>query len=135
MNYWLVKQEPSAYSWGDFVKDGGTAWTGVRNFQARNNLRSMKAGDRVLFYHSVTDKAVVGEAEVVRESYTDPTAGEGNWLAVDLKPIKPLRRRVSLDEIKADKRLAGLALVRSPRLSVMPVTPQEYRAIEALGKG
>jgi predicted RNA-binding protein with PUA-like domain len=135
MNYWLVKQEPSAYSWDDFVKDGRTAWTGVRNFQARNNLRSMKAGDRVLFYHSVTDKAVVGEAEVVRESYTDPTAGEGNWLAVDLKPIKPLRRRVSLDEIKADKRLAGLALVRSPRLSVMPVTTQEYRAIETLAKG
>jgi predicted RNA-binding protein with PUA-like domain len=135
MNYWLVKQEPSAYSWDDFVKDGRTAWTGVRNFQARNNLRSMKAGDRVLFYHSVTDKAVVGEAEVVRESYTDPTAGEGNWLAVDLKPIKPLRRRVSLDEIKADKRLAGLALVRSPRLSVIPVTTQEYRAIETLAKG
>jgi predicted RNA-binding protein with PUA-like domain len=135
MNYWLVKQEPSAYSWDDFVKDGGTAWTGVRNFQARNNLRSMKAGDRVLFYHSVTDKAVVGEAEVVRESYTDPTAGEGNWLAVDLKPVKPLRRRVLLDEIKADKRLAGLALVRSPRLSVMPVTTREYRAIEALAKG
>jgi predicted RNA-binding protein with PUA-like domain len=135
MNYWLVKQEPSAYSWDDFVKDGGTAWTGVRNFQARNNLRSMKAGDRVLFYHSVTDKAVVGEAEVVRESYTDPTADEGDWLAVDLKPLKPLRRRVSLDEIKADKRLAGLALVRSPRLSVMPVTTQEYRAIEALAKG
>jgi predicted RNA-binding protein with PUA-like domain len=134
MNYWLVKQEPSAYSWDDFVKDGRTAWTGVRNFQARNNLRSMKAGDRVLFYHSVTDKAVVGEAEVVRESYTDPTADEGNWLAVDLKPIKPLRRRVSLDEIRADKRLAGLALVRSPRLSVMPVTTQEYRAIEALAK-
>jgi predicted RNA-binding protein with PUA-like domain len=134
MNYWLVKQEPSAYSWDDFVKDGGTAWTGVRNFQARNNLRSMKAGDRVLFYHSVTDKAVVGEAEVVRESYTDPTADEGDWLAVDLKPLKPLRRRVSLDEIKADKRLAGLALVRSPRLSVMPVTTQEYRAIEALAK-
>jgi predicted RNA-binding protein with PUA-like domain len=135
MNYWLVKQEPSAYSWDDFVKDGRTAWTGVRNFQARNNLRSMKAGDRVLFYHSVTDKAVVGEAEVVRESYTDPTADEGDWLAVDLKPLKPLRRRVSLDEIKADKRLAGLALVRSPRLSVMPVTTQEYRAIEALAKG
>jgi predicted RNA-binding protein with PUA-like domain len=135
MNYWLVKQEPSAYSWDDFVKDGGTAWTGVRNFQARNNLRSMKAGDRVLFYHSVTDKAVVGEAEVVRESYTDPTADEGDWLAVDLKPLKPLRRRVSLDEIKADKRLAGLALVRSPRLSVMPVTTQEYRAIETLAKG
>lgn len=132
MNYWLVKQEPAAYSWEDFVKDGRTAWTGVRNFQARNNLRSMKAGDRVLFYHSVTDKAVVGEAEVIRESYADPTAGEGDWVAVDLKPVGALPRRVSLEEIKADKRLTGLALVRSPRLSVMPVTAEEYRAIAAL---
>ena len=135
MNYWLVKQEPTAYSWDDFVKDGKTAWTGVRNFQARNNLRSMKAGDRVLFYHSVTDKAIIGEAEVVRESFTDPTATEGNWIAVELKPIKTLRRRVSLEEIKADKKLSQLALVRSPRLSVMPVTADEYRAILALSKG
>ena len=135
MNYWLVKQEPTAYSWDDFVKDGKTAWTGVRNFQARNNLRSMKAGDRVLFYHSVTDKAIIGEAEVVRESFTDPTATEGNWIAVELKPIKTLRRRVSLDEIRADKKLSQLALVRSPRLSVMPVTAEEYRAILALSKG
>jgi predicted RNA-binding protein with PUA-like domain len=132
---WLVKQEPGAYSWDDFVKDGKTAWTGVRNFQARNNLRSMKAGDRVLFYHSVTDKAVIGEAEVVREAFTDPTATEGNWIAVELKPIKRLRRRVSLEEIRADKKLSQLALVRSPRLSVMPVTAEEYRAILALSKG
>ena len=135
MNYWLVKQEPTAYSWDDFVKDGKTAWTGVRNFQARNNLRSMKAGDRVLFYHSVTDKAVIGEAEVVREAFTDPTATEGNWIAVELKPIKRLARRVSLEEIKADKKLSQLALVRSPRLSVMPVTADEYRAILVLSKG
>ena len=135
MNYWLVKQEPTAYSWDDFVKDGKTAWTGVRNFQARNNLRSMKAGDRVLFYHSVTDKAVIGEAEVVREAFTDPTATEGNWIAVELKPIKTLRRRVSLEEIRADKKFSQLALVRSPRLSVMPVTADEYRAILALSKG
>jgi predicted RNA-binding protein with PUA-like domain len=135
VNYWLVKQEPTAYSWDDFVKDGKTAWTGVRNFQARNNLQSMKAGDRVLFYHSVTDKAVIGEAEVVREAFTDPTATEGNWIAVELKPIKTLRRRVSLEEIKADKKLGQLALVRSPRLSVMPVTADEYRAILALSKG
>jgi predicted RNA-binding protein with PUA-like domain len=135
VNYWLVKQEPTAYSWDDFVKDGKTAWTGVRNFQARNNLRSMKAGDRVLFYHSVTDKAIIGEAEVVRESFTDPTATEGNWIAVELKPIKTLRRRVSLEEIRADKKFSQLALVRSPRLSVMPVTADEYRAILALSKG
>jgi predicted RNA-binding protein with PUA-like domain len=134
VNYWLVKQEPTAYSWDDFVKEGKTAWTGVRNFQARNNLRSMKTGDRVLFYHSVTDKAIIGEAEVLREAFPDPTATEGNWIAVELKPIKPLRRRVSLEEIKADKKLSQLALVRSPRLSVMPVTADEYRAILALSK-
>jgi predicted RNA-binding protein with PUA-like domain len=134
VNYWLVKQEPTAYSWDDFVKEGKTAWTGVRNFQARNNLRSMKTGDRVLFYHSVTDKAIIGEAEVLREAFPDPTATEGNWIAVELKPIKPLRRRVSLEEVKADKKLSQLALVRSPRLSVMPVTADEYRVILALSK-
>jgi predicted RNA-binding protein with PUA-like domain len=135
MKYWLVKQEPTAYSWDDFVKDGRTAWTGVRNFQARNNLRSMKLGDRVLFYHSVTDKAIIGEAEVLREAFTDPTATEENWVAVELKPIKALRRRVSLEEIRADQKLSQLPLVRSPRLSVMPVTADEYRAILALTKG
>jgi predicted RNA-binding protein with PUA-like domain len=135
VNYWLVKQEPTAYSWDDFLKDGKTAWTGVRNFQARNNLRSMKAGDRVFFYHSVTDKAIIGEAEVLREAFSDPTANEGNWVAVELKPIKALDRRVSLEEIKANKKLSRLALVRSPRLSVMPVSADEYRAILALSKG
>ena len=135
MKSWLVKQEPTAYSWDDFVKEGKTVWTGVRNFQARNNLRSMKAGDRVLFYHSVIDKAIVGEAEVLREAFADPTATGGNWVAVELKPLKPLRRRVSLEEIRADKKLSQLALVRSPRLSVMPVTADEYRAIMALARG
>jgi predicted RNA-binding protein with PUA-like domain len=135
VNYWLVKQEPTAYSWDDFVKDGKTAWTGVRNFQARNNLRTMKAGDRVLFYHSVTDKAIIGEAEVLREAFSDPTATEGNWVAVELKPLRALRRRVSLEEIKADKKLSQFTLVRRPRLSVMPVTADEYRAIVALSQG
>ena len=135
MNYWLVKQEPTAYSWDDFVKDGKTAWTGVRNFQARNNLRTMKAGDRVLFYHSVTDKAIIGEAEVLREAFSDPTATVGNWVAVELRPLRALRRRVSLEEIKADKKLSQLVLVRRPRLSVMPVTADEYRAIVALSQG
>ena len=101
MNYWLVKQEPSAYSWDDFVTDGRTAWTGVRNFQARNNLRSMRLGDRVFFYHSVKDKSVVGEAEVVREAYSDPTAKEGDWVCVDLKPIRSLPHPVPLERIKA----------------------------------
>jgi predicted RNA-binding protein with PUA-like domain len=135
VNYWLVKQEPAAYSWDDFVKEGKTAWTGVRNFQARNNLRTMKAGDRVLFYHSVTDKAIIGEAEVLREAFSDPTATEGNWVAVELKPLTALRRRVSLEEIKADKKFSQLALVRRPRLSVMPVTADDYRAIIALSEG
>jgi predicted RNA-binding protein with PUA-like domain len=135
MNYWLVKQEPSAYSWDDFVKDGKTAWTGVRNFQARNNLRSMRLGDRVLFYHSVKDKSVIGEAEVVRESYADPTAKEGDWVSVDLKPIGALPHAVPLERIKADKRLAGFVLLRNSRLSVMPVSAQEHRVIIELSRG
>jgi predicted RNA-binding protein with PUA-like domain len=135
MNYWLVKQEPSAYSWDDFVKDGKTAWTGVRNFQARNNLRSMRLGDRVFFYHSVKDKSVIGEAEVVREAYLDPTAKEGDWVCVDLKPIGSLPHPVPLEKIKAERKLAGLALVRSPRLSVMPVLEDQYRTILALARG
>jgi predicted RNA-binding protein with PUA-like domain len=135
MNHWLVKQEPSAYSWDDFVKEGRTAWTGVRNFQARNNLRSMRLGDRVFFYHSVKDKSVIGEAEVVREAYPDPTAEEPDWVCVDLKPIKALPHPVSLEKIKAERKLAGLALVRSPRLSVMPVSAEQHRTILELAKG
>jgi predicted RNA-binding protein with PUA-like domain len=135
MNYWLVKQEPSAYSWDDFVKDGRTAWIGVRNFQARNNLRSMRLGDRVFFYHSVKDKSVIGEAEVVREAYPDPTAQEGDWVCVDLRPINTLPHPVALEKIKAESKLAGLALVRSPRLSVMPVSAEQYRTILDLSKG
>jgi predicted RNA-binding protein with PUA-like domain len=135
MNYWLVKQEPSAYSWDDFIKEGRTSWTGVRNFQARNNLRSMKLGDRVFFYHSVTDKAVIGEAEVVREAYADPTAEEGDWDCVDLKPVRSLPHPVPLEKIKAERKLEKLALVRSPRLSVMPVSAQEYRTILELSQG
>ena len=135
MNYWLVKQEPSTYSWDDFVRDGGTAWTGVRNFQARNNLRSMKLGDHVLFYHSVKEKSVIGEAEVVRESYADPTAEEGEWISVDLKPIRPLPHPVTLEKIKTDKRLAGMTLLRHSRLSVTPVSAPEYRAIVDLARG
>jgi predicted RNA-binding protein with PUA-like domain len=134
MNYWLVKQEPTAYSWDDFVRDGKTTWTGVRNFQARNNLRAMKKGDAVLFYHSVVGKCVMGEAEVVKEAYPDPTAKEGDWVCVDLKPGKPLKRPVTLDEIKASKALENFLLVRHSRLSVMPATPAEYRAILALAK-
>ena len=134
-NYWLVKSEPDAYSWSDLVADGKTSWTGVRNFTARNNLRSMRMGDEVLFYHSVTDKAVVGVAKVVRASYPDPTAKEGDWSAVDLAPIKPLRDPVALDQIKARRRLRDISLVRQSRLSVHRLSAEEYREILALAKG
>ena len=134
-NYWLVKSEPNAYSWSDLVKEKKTSWTGVRNFTARNNLRSMRMGDEVLFYHSVTDKAVVGVAKVVRASYPDPTAKEGDWSAVDLAPIKPLRDPVALDQIKARRRLRDISLVRQSRLSVHRLSAEEYREILALAKG
>lgn len=132
MKYWLVKQEPTAYSWDDFVKDGKTAWTGVRNFQARNNLKAMSKGDRVLYYHSVVGKSVMGEAEVVREAYPDPTAKEGDWVCVDLKPLKPFKQPVSLEAIKGDKRLTEIALLRQSRLSVMPLTTAEHKAVLSL---
>ena len=133
-NYWLVKSEPNAYSWSDLVKEKKTSWTGVRNFTARNNLRSMRVGDEVLFYHSVTDKAVVGVAKVVRAAYPDPTAKEGDWSAVDMAPIKPLRDPVALDQIKARRRLKDISLVRQSRLSVHRLSAEEYREILALAK-
>jgi len=128
-NFWLVKQEPSAYSWADFVRDGKTSWTGVRNYTARNNLRAMRKGDAVLYYHSVTDKAVFGIAEVTREAYPDPTATEGDWSAVDLAPEKALARPVALDEIKRNPKLKQMALLRLSRLSVQPVTSDEFQEI------
>ena len=133
-NHWLVKSEPSAYSWANLVADGKTAWTGVRNFTARNNLRAMGKGDAVLFYHSVTDKAVVGIAKVVREAYPDPTTTEGDWSAVDLAPEKPLAKAVALDEIKRNPKLKGMALLRLSRLSVQPVTKTEFGEIVGMGK-
>lgn len=132
MKNWLVKQEPTAYSWDDFVRDGGTAWTGVRNFQARNNLAAMSTGDRVLFYHSVVGKAVVGLAEVVCPAYPDPTATEGNWVCVDLKPVRELKSPVTLDAIKAHPALRGFPLIRQSRLSVMPVSDKDFRGILAM---
>lgn len=131
----MVKQEPEAYSWDDFVKDGRTAWTGVRNFQARNNLRAMRKGDDVFFYHSVSDKAVIGMAKVVREAYPDPTAEEGDWVCVDLSPTKPLARPVTLDEIKAHRTLRNILLVRNSRLSVLPLSKEDFDEIARLGKG
>jgi predicted RNA-binding protein with PUA-like domain len=128
-NFWLVKQELSDYSWDDFVADGGTSWTGVRNFAARNNLRRMAKGDEVLFYHSGEEKAVVGIARVTRTAYRDATAKEGDWSAVDLAPVKPLRKSVTLAEIKSKPQLKNIALVRQSRLSVMPLGAKEFATI------
>ena len=128
-NSWLVKQEPSTYSWANFVADGKTSWTGVRNYTARNNLRAMRKGDAVFFYHSVIDKAVIGIAKVTREAYPDPTATEGDWSAVDLAPEKELPRPVTLDEIKGNPRLKEIALLRLSRLSVQPLSGAEFQEI------
>lgn len=128
-NYWLVKQEPEAYSWSDFVRDGRTAWTGVRNFQARNNLRAMRKGDLVLYYHSVSDKQLVGLARVEREHYPDPTAREGDWSVVDLVPVRPLARPVPLEAIKADPLVRQIPLVRQSRLSVSPLNAREFKQL------
>ena len=136
MQYWLVKQEPESYSWATFVKDGRAAWTGVRNFQARNNLQAMKRGDLVLFYHSVTDKQVMGYARVEREAYPDPTAEEGDWCCVDLAPVKALKQPVGLEAIKADRVLKSMPLVKQARLSVMPLTREQFEQILQLdGQG
>ena len=133
MNHWLVKQEPSAYPWEQFLRDGRTAWTGVRNFQARNNLRAMHAGDSVFYYHSVTGKCVVGVARVVRAAYPDPTADEGDWSCVDLEPAETLPRPVPLELIKETPALRDLSLLRQSRLSVMPLTAAEARVLRRLG--
>ncbi|PYJ87554.1 MAG: EVE domain-containing protein [Verrucomicrobia bacterium] len=132
--FWLVKQEPSAYSWTDFVRDGKTAWTGVRNFTARNNLRAMRKGDAVLFYHSVVGKEIVGVANVVREGYPDPTAKEGDWSAVDLAPEKALPKPVTLEQIKKNPKLKEMALLRLSRLSVQPVTKAQFEEIVRMGR-
>ena len=133
-NYWLEKQEPEAYSWETFVKDKRTAWTGVRNFQARNSLRAMKKGDLVLFYHSVSEKRVVGLARIEKEHYPDPTAEDGDWSAVDLIPVKPLKEPVTLEQIKRDKILKSIALVRQSRLSVTPLTRTEFQRLMELAR-
>ena len=132
--FWLVKQEPSAYSWADLVKDGKTQWTGVRNYTARNNLREMRKGDAVLFYHSVVGKEIMGIARVLREAYPDPTAKEGDWSAVDLAPEKALPRPISLDEIKRNPRLKEMALLRLSRLSVQPVTGAQFEEIVRMAR-
>jgi predicted RNA-binding protein with PUA-like domain len=134
MNYWLVKQEPEAYSWADLLRDGRTEWTGVRNFQARNNLRAMRKEDPVFFYHSVTDKKVVGLARVEREAYPDPTADGGDWVSVDLAPVKTLTAAVGLEAVKSDKILRAIPLVKQGRLSVMPLTREQFERLLKLSQ-
>jgi predicted RNA-binding protein with PUA-like domain len=131
--YWLVKSEPFKYSWDDFVKEGQTFWNGVRNYQARNNMRSMAVGDHVLFYHSNEGLCVVGIAEVVTSAYQDPTTEDANWVVVDLKPLKQLKKAVTLAAMKQEPELEGLSLIRQGRLSVCAVTPQEFKTIVKMG--
>lgn len=133
MNYWLVKSEPHKYSWEKFNEDGRTFWDGVRNFQARNNLKAMKEGDLVMFYHSNEGKCVVGIAKVVKEFYQDPTTEDPNWVVVDLSPVETLKTPVTLEQVKNDERLRDIALVRQGRLSVMPLKPEEFDRIAELG--
>ena len=132
--FWLVKQEPSKYSWKQFEKEGSTYWDGVRNYQARNNLIAMNKNDLVLFYHSVIGKEIVGIARVTRESYPDPTTDDDRWVVVDLKPIKEFKIPVSLDQIKTHKELTEIALIKQSRLSVMPITKKEFLILLKLGK-
>lgn len=134
MAYWLMKSEPGNWSWDDQVKDGVAEWDGVRNHQAANNMKAMRIGDRVFFYHSVKEKQVVGIVEVAKEYYPDPTDASGRFGMVDVKALRPFKRPVSLAEIKTDPRLQDLALIRQSRLSVMPVSQDEWRVICALGK-
>ncbi|PSL43355.1 putative RNA-binding protein with PUA-like domain [Chitinophaga niastensis] len=133
MNYWLVKSEPFKYSWDQFVKDKVATWDGVRNYQARNNLQGMKKGDKVLFYHSNEGMEVVGIATVAKEYYQDPTTPDPKWVVVDLKPLKPFKQFVTLAQMKAEKKLAGLSLIRQGRLSVCDLTPEEFEVIMEMG--
>jgi predicted RNA-binding protein with PUA-like domain len=133
--HWLIKSEPSAYPFSQLMQDGRARWDGVRSFEARNNLKAMKPGDLVLYYHSVEEKAVVGIAEVIRSAYHDPTAKKDeDWSAVDVKPLRPLASPVPLADIKATRGLAQMALLRRPRLSVAPVSPVEFKVLLRMGK-
>jgi predicted RNA-binding protein with PUA-like domain len=133
MKHWLVKSEPHKYSWEKFNEDGHTFWDGVRNYQARNNLREMKEGDLVLYYHSNEGKAVVGIAKVVKEAYQDPTTDDTNWVVVDLAPVESLKNPVTLEQIKAEDQLKNIGLVRQGRLSVISLKAEEFDKIIAMG--
>ena len=132
MAYWLAKSEPFVYSWDDLVKEKQTSWTGVRNYAARLHLRAMKKGEEVLFYHSNEGTCIIGIAKVVKEAYQDPTTDDDRWVAVDLKQYRKLKQPVSLDSIKKDKRLSEMALVRISRLSVQPVSEEEWKVVMEL---
>jgi predicted RNA-binding protein with PUA-like domain len=134
MNYWLIKSEPFKYSWDHFVKEGKSVWDGVRNYQARNNMKAMKVGDWAFFYHSNEGMEVVGIAEVVKEYYQDPTTEDERWVVVEFKPVKKLPKTVSLKQMKADSRLQSLALIKQSRLSVTPVTKAEFDIILSLSQ-
>jgi predicted RNA-binding protein with PUA-like domain len=134
MNYWLAKSEPSAYSWEELLKDKNTAWTGVRNYAARINLNAMKKGDQVFFYHSNEGLCIVGIAKVVKEAYPDPTDKEKQWVAVDIALVETLKKPVTLAQMKAEKKLSGMALIRIGRLSVSPVTKVEYDIITKMSR-
>lgn len=134
MNYWLVKQEPESYSFNDFQKEGKTDWTGVRNYTARNNLKEMKTGEKVFYYHSGGEKAVVGMAKVTKTFFPDPTADDDAWVAVELEAGKAVKNPVTLAAIKANPKLASMALIKLSRLSVVPVTKEEFDEITAMSK-
>lgn len=134
MAHWLIKSEPNTWSWDDHVRDGTAEWDGVRNHQAANNLKAMRVGDTAFFYHSVNEKQIVGIVEVVKESYPDPSDEKGRFVMVDFKAVKPMKRPVTLAEIKAEPRLEGLALIRHSRLSVMPVEDAHWALLCAMGE-
>lgn len=135
MAYWLIKSEPQKYSWEQFVKDGETFWDGVRNYAARNHLKAMKKEDKVFFYHSNEGLEIIGIAKVVKEAYQDPTTDEEAWVAVNFKPVQKLKNPVSLEQIKKDKRLKNMALIRLGRLSVQPVTDDEWKVVMEMANG
>ena len=132
MNYWLMKTEPDTFSWDDLIRDKKAGWDGVRNFQARTHLKNMKIGDQAFFYHTGDDKAVVGIAKITKEHYPDPT--DNDWVAVEIVPVKKLKKPVTLAQIKADKRLSDMVLVKASRLSVQPVKPDEFDKVVALSE-
>ena len=134
MNYWLMKTEPNAFSWEQLIKEGQTIWDGVRNYQARNNLKLMKAGDYAFIYHSVSEKEIVGIAKISKEYFQDPTTNDPNWVAVEVVPVSTLKRKISLAEIKSKKELANIALLKQSRLSIIPLSEEDYKTLLSMSE-